>query len=273
MGRQLVALVVVGLFLAGLVGIGLGASPGGPVEQVDGGNASTATISVSGDGTVTAEPDQAVVALAVTATGTQPSAATDTLANETAGLRDALRATPPVSSVTTTGYQLFEREENRTRSYVARQSFELVVDDPDVVGRVVDIAVAAGATSVDGASFTLSEDRRRELRETALDRAVEDARAEATTLAASSNLVLGPVRSLSTGGDGVGPVAETALRGGTVIDQGPVTVRATVQVTYAAEPGPSVEPTPTAGPANETVGTEQPATATAATDVPATEDS
>ena len=250
MGRQLVAITVIGLFLVGLVGIGLGATADGPLEQVAGENASTATISVSGDGAVTAEPDQAVVAIAVTATGTQPSAATDTLANETAALRNALRATPPVTSVTTTGYQLFERQENRTRSYVARQSFELVVDDTAAVGRVVDIAVAAGATSVDGVSFTLSEDRRRELRETALERAIDDARAEAGTLAASADLVVGPVRSLSTGGDGGGPVAETALRGGTVIDQSPVTVRATVQVTYAAGPEQAeVEPTPTAGPA------------------------
>jgi uncharacterized protein YggE len=236
MGREFTAVALFGLFLIGLVGIGLGATPGAGPEHVDIGNESTATITVSGSGTVTAEPDEARVFVAVTTTSQQPSNATDALAAETQRLREALANSSAVDSATTTSYQLFERRENRTRSFVASQSFEIVVTETDAVGQVVDTAVASGATEVNGVSFTLSDERRQELRASALDRAVDDARTEATALAGSSGLVLGEIQRVSTSGDGVGPVFEADVaRAGTVIDQGPVTVRATVQLTYAAD--------------------------------------
>jgi hypothetical protein len=246
MGRELTALILAGLFLVGLVGIGLGANTdGGPAQldieqpaQLDSNNESRmSTISVSGTGSASAEADQARVFVAVTTSSEQPSNATSQLATETQRLREALANSSAVSSVTTTDYQLFERrDENRTRSFIARQSFEIVVNDTAAVGSVVDTAVAGGATEINGVSFSLSEETRQELRDEALDEAVQNAQAEATTLAESAGVSLGEVQSLSTVGDGGGPVFQTeAARADTVIDQGPVTVQATVQVTYAAE--------------------------------------
>lgn len=278
MGRELVAVTLVGLFLIGLVGIGLGASTGDGVPQVEMDDNSTTTVSVSGQGTVSAEPDQATVSIAVTATADQSSTATERLANETARLRNELSGAESVASVTTTSFRLFERRDfdrpdfdrppgqrgpNVTRTFVAEQSFDVVVNDTDAVGRVVDTAVAAGATSVDSVRFTLSEERQADLRETALDRAVEDASREANAVAGSAGLALGEIKSLSVGGD-FGPVFQTQeARDGTVIDGGPVTVSASVQITYAAVAGAPVEVTPTAEPVTETAMLE---TETAATE-------
>jgi uncharacterized protein YggE len=238
MGRELTALILAGLFLIGLVGIGLGANTDAGVTQFQVDNESSATITASGTGSASAEADQAQVFVAVTAGSEQPSNATSQLATQTQQLREALANESAVSSVTTTGYQLFEqRDENRTRSFVARQSFELVVNDTEAVGDVVDAAVAGGATEINGVSFTLSAETRQELRDQALDEAVQNARSEASTLAESADISLGEVRSLSTVGEGGGgPVfAAEAAGDGTVIDQGPVTVQATVEVVYAAE--------------------------------------
>jgi hypothetical protein len=235
MGRQLTVLTLATVLLVSVVGIGVATAVDESGRTIQPADSDTTTISVSGNGEVTAEPDRALVFIAVTATGEQPSAATEQLANETARLRETLAEADAVDSVATTEYQLFERRENTNRSYVARQSFEVTVSNTSVVGSVVDAAVSGGATEVNGVAFTLSTDRRQELRDRAIDRAVADAREKANATAASTDLELRGIESVSTG-DSVGPFRESAVLGdaGTVIDEGPVTVSASVQITYTA---------------------------------------
>lgn len=234
MGRELTAIVVISLFLVGLIGIGVTATDTDTVRPQIIDNESAATVTVSGSGEVTADPDQARVAVAVTTTADRPSNATGELANETARLRETLSNESAVSSVTTSSYRLFERGDDGNRTFVARQSFVAVVNDTDAAGSVVDAAVAGGATEVEDVSFVLSDETRQQLRAQAIDRAVADARTEATAVAGSAGVVLGDVRSLSTTSSDVVVPTGADRGGGTVIDGGPVTVRATVQVTYAA---------------------------------------
>lgn len=234
MGRELTAIVVISLFLVGLIGIGVTATNTDDVRPQIIDNESAATVTVSGSGEVTADPDQARVAVAVTTTADRPSNATGELANETARLRETLSNESAVSSVTTSSYRLFERGDDGNRTFVARQSFVAVVNDTDAAGSVVDAAVAGGATEVEDVSFVLSDETRQQLRAQAIDRAVADARTEATAVAGSAGVVLGDVRSLSTTSSDVVVPTGADRGGGTVIDGGPVTVRATVQVTYAA---------------------------------------
>lgn len=132
---------------------------------------------------------------------------------------------------------MFERTDNDTRSYVARQSFRIAVNDTDAAGRVIDLAVGNGATEVDGVEFTLSDERRREVRGTAIDRAVSDARSQAEAVASSTGLSVGDVRSVSVGGGGFVGVRGDAAGGGTVIEPGPVTVSVSVGITYNATGG------------------------------------
>lgn len=214
---------------------------------------STATVSASGTGQVTAQPDRAVVYLVVSATGENATEATDTLAANVSTLREALDdESLPVVSVNTTGYSVGPLADDGgaqgpgdgggdgqadDRTYVASQAFAVTTDDVDAAGWIVDAGVAAGADEVRGVQFTLSDERREALRTDAIDRAVSDARAQAEAAADSAGLSLAGVRSLSVDGGGV-PVgfqqAEAAAAGGTTIDPTPVVVAASVQVTYEA---------------------------------------
>lgn len=240
MRHTLAAVALAGLLVVGLVGVG-GTTAIDTRQETDA-NDSSASITVSGTGDASAEPDRALVFVAATATADSSSAAAERLAANVSDLREAFGDGngTAVEQIRTTGYNVFERRENGTVSYVARQSFELTVTDTEAVGDVVDRAVDAGATEVEGVAFTLSRERHREVRATAIDRAVADARAEAEAVAASTDLALDGVRSVSTDEPGFGPVSaaeETADRGGTVIDPSPVRVTASVRITYNATSG------------------------------------
>jgi uncharacterized protein YggE len=99
--------------------------------------------------------------------------------------------------------------------------------------------VRNGANRVEGVTFTLSEERRDELRATALHEAMTNARADADAIAASAELAVTGVRTGSTTESGVEPVrteaggpAESAAK--TDVAVGPVTVSVQVVVTYEA---------------------------------------
>ncbi|WP_415379737.1 SIMPL domain-containing protein [Halosimplex sp. TS25] len=232
MDGKLSAVALTGIVLLSVVGIG------GAAALADGTQAAgndSAEVSVSASGSVSAEPDRAVVSVAATAEGETASAATDRLANSSSTLRDALGdENLSVESVRTTGYTVYQQETNGTTTYVARQSFAATTSNTSEAGALIDAAVANGATEINGVTFTLSDDRRQDLRADAIDAAVDDARGQGEAVAESTGLTLGSVRSVSTGegggflGERVGADAETT------IDASPVTVSATVDITYNA---------------------------------------
>jgi uncharacterized protein YggE len=173
------------------------------------------------------------VALSTSATAATASEATERLAANVTALRDALDdENLSIESVRTTSFTVYSQEnEDGSTVYVARQSFHVTTTDPDAAGTVVDAAVAAGPTEVQNVAFALSEERQRDVRAEAIDAAVTDARVQAEALADSADLTLGEVRSISTGGGFGGPVR---LAEATDIDVSPVSVTASVQVTYNA---------------------------------------
>jgi uncharacterized protein YggE len=207
--------------------------PSGDLDRVQG---RPSTVSVTGTGTVTADPDEAVLRLAATERADNASRATAALAERVAGLRGALaEAGVDRESVRTTEFQVFRDRREESTTFLARQGFSVTVDDPEDVGRVIDRAIAGGATDVFGVEFALSPDRSERLRERALARAVADARATATVLATETDLRLERVLSVSTAGDRFpGPVERTVLDAGTDVDVSPIVVSATVEVTYGA---------------------------------------
>ncbi|WP_436929984.1 SIMPL domain-containing protein [Halosimplex halobium] len=229
MNRKLAAAALTGIVLLSTVGLGSAALLG----SAQAGNQSS-TVTVSATGTVTAEPDRAVVDLAATAEADNATAATERLAEDAATLRDALDdENLSVESVATTSYSVFQRVDNGTTTYVARQSFAVTTTDTSEAGAVVDTAVANGAAEIDGVAFTVSDERRQDLRADAIDAAVDDARVQAEAVADSTGLALGEVRSVSTG-DGSGFLVERAADAGTTVEPSPVSVSATVEITYNA---------------------------------------
>jgi uncharacterized protein len=156
------------------------------------------TISVTGEGALTAANDTARVGFGVEGRGATPRVA---LRNSSANLRRVLAALKGLGvadrDLRTRGVSVARRRDRRGRKlpgYIARGGVSAVVRDVTQAGAVVDAAVAAGAASVDGPSFFI-EDPQALLRR-ALVAAFGDARSKAAALAAEAGLTLGQAISI-----------------------------------------------------------------------------
>lgn len=235
----LLASLVLAAGVAGAVTTGTSTAPTG-----------TEHVSVDATGQVEAQPDQAVVTVAVEAAADDVATARDRLAANVSSVRAALTdAGLGADSIETTSFDI-RNVERRYRpdgessdsqpEYLAVQRFAVTLDDPARAGEIVDTAVDGGATRVDGVRLTLSQEREQELRQRALEQAVDNARTEADTVAARADLAVTGAHSISTTDVSSRPVRYEAARatadasGGTTIDSGPVTVSADVQVVYNA---------------------------------------
>lgn len=231
------------VLLGGCVGA-LGADDGNQAQS-QAQSVDNQTIEVGASGQVSTQPDQAVVRVGVEARGPDAATARQRLAENVSTLRDGL-AEIETARVTTSGYDI--RQDHRRHrddpeadpAYVARQTFTVTLNDTERAGEVIDTAVESGATSVDGVRFTLSDDRRDELEEQALEAAMDRARTKADTMASRANLTITGVQTATTVERGYRPYEHeaTAAAGdgaSTSIDSGPVSVTAQVQVVYEAQ--------------------------------------
>lgn len=237
--RTVLVVAVLLAAVAGVAGTALAVGHGA-------GTPGNETISVTGSGDVSVAPDAAVVHLTVSASGTDASAVGETVAADAATLREALADLGiPDDGVQSVGYDVHtdrgprEPGSDGDEQYVARQRFEVTLDDVDRVGEVIDTAVANGADEVHGVQFTLSDDARAEARDQALRDAVSNARDEADLLADATGLEIDGVSAVSSTGSDVRPyrLEAAAVAGdgaGTDIDTQDVTVSASVHVVYAA---------------------------------------
>ena len=207
-----------------------------------------ATIQVTAGAEVSGSPDVATVRFAVVATADSADTARQQVANNSSSVRAALRELGVDDADVRTAYYdigvVYDEDRSAIEGYRAVHAYEVNIDaDEDDLGNrtgsVVDAVVRSGADRVDGVAFGLSAERRSELRQEALERAMASANRDAATLAAASDLTIAGVRSVSTADSGVRPV-DVAFRtedaaGATVVEPGQVTVSATVSVTYRTE--------------------------------------
>jgi hypothetical protein len=217
----------------------------------------TRTITVSKSSEVAAEPDLAVIHVSVEATGETAATVRDELSTRSDRLYNGLlEAGIEADSISTSQYsireqvdrQRLEQPEDSPQSddqlaneirYEGTHSFRIEVGDIDAVGDVVDTAVDSGADTVGWIEFTLSEEKRAEQREVALESALAAARNEAEFVATEVELSVVGVRNVDTADSGVSTVRQDAefedladSSGSTALQPGDVTVRATVDVTY-----------------------------------------
>jgi uncharacterized protein YggE len=208
------------------------------------------TISVDAVGQAESDPDQAVVRVAVTAVGDDPATVRDTLIADSETLRENLEAAGIAEEdYETKAYRIHERrrppreEREDSPTYRGVHAFEVTLDDPEAVGAVIDAAADANA-EVANVEFTLSEDRRKELRSTAIDDAMTDARMQADTIAENGDLRVTGVASVDATQRNFRPVRHDAVAveasadgASTVVESGTVSVTYQVRVTYNATAG------------------------------------
>jgi len=221
MNHKLVAMVLSSVLLLSVLG------GTGTVGALQAGNqaGNQATVTVSGSGQVTAQPDRAVVQVTAVERGPNASQAVNDLTSETEGLREALDDETAVESVVTTGYEVSQADQGGG-AYIASQTFTITINDTEAVGTVVSVAVDNGADEVGDIDPVLSEERRQELRGDAIDAAVQTARADADRAASAAGLEIDSVRSVVVGPDQV--VSATNASTSTT------TVAVSVKVTYNA---------------------------------------
>lgn len=167
---------------------------GGQAVAGTGARAGVVRVVVTGESTVRAEPDTAVLTVAVVTQNASASEAQAENASKTDAVVRAVRAAAGTGAeVKTSGYSLQpqyvykEGTPPTITSYIARNAVNVTLGELNRVGAVIDAASRAGANSVDGLSFTLRRDeqaRQRALSE-ATRAALSKARAVATTLGGS----------------------------------------------------------------------------------------
>ncbi|HSE18825.1 MAG TPA: SIMPL domain-containing protein [Pyrinomonadaceae bacterium] len=139
---------------------------------------------VAGDSIVQAQPDTAIITIAVvTQNRNAISAQQDNAAKTDAVVRALKAAAGTGAEVKTSGYSLQpqrvykENQPPTITGYEARNSVTVTLSDLTKVGSVIDAAAQAGANDVSGIAFTLRQDR------PARDRALSEATREAVSKA------------------------------------------------------------------------------------------
>ncbi|MFC7059636.1 SIMPL domain-containing protein [Halovenus salina] len=197
-------------------------------------------ISVSATGSAEAQPDLAKVQVVIKSEGEDPETIREELANGAEELEAALNEEDV--DYKTTDFEIREpyRDQPDSPDYVGRHAFEITVNDPDDVGSIVDVATSAGA-EIQRLDMTLSEEKRQELRDQAIESAMDDARHQAETIATAGDLVVNDVITVDASQRGYRPVTfESALQtdgadgAATSIQTGQVSVSYSVSVTYDA---------------------------------------
>lgn len=175
------------------------------------------TVTSSGAGQVSATPDQAEMSFGVTRQDANAKAAlaeVSTVAKQiTAALKKAGVAGKDIQTANVSVYPTYGPGQKPTiTGYQASISVNATVRDITTLGDVISAAVDAGADTIGGPTFTISEDSK--YRAMAIDKAVADAGATAQTLARSAGRSLGKVVSISEANVTVppSPMLDTAAR-------------------------------------------------------------
>jgi len=129
--------------------------------------------------------------------------------------------------------------------YKATNMLKVKTKDFDLIGKIIDISINAGATNINSVNFELSEEKQAELKREALAKASADARLKAEGMAAGLGAKLGKIMSISDSSYNYRPypmfdMAETMAAGeiksmveDVVINPRKLEVRANVNVVFA----------------------------------------
>ncbi len=127
---------------------------------------------------------------------------------------------------------------NVITGYRASNSLSVTLDGDADVGEVIDVAVEAGANSVSGAYFFVSQERQEQIREDLIGEAIGNAESRANKAASAVGMNVTGVKSISLNDvyfpifDGRLAQAEAGIAGSTPILPGEQEITMTVQVTY-----------------------------------------
>jgi uncharacterized protein len=229
--KRKIALLLVSLFLISQAAYS--------VEQ-------TNTLVVSGAGSVSAKPDSATVRLGVEVlkkTALEAQSANATLMDSVIASIKKLGISK--ENIQTSSYNLspeYSYEQGKTRTLIGYHSsnqLNILLEDIALIPKVIDSSVASGATTVQGISFDIINDK--ELKKAAMEKAVMNAKEKADILAKAAGIKIKGIQMISEGGAYVVPQYDNGLMRAsfegspTPIMAGNMEIKASVSITYLIE--------------------------------------
>lgn len=203
------------------------------------------TISVSGTGSVRVKPDLAIATLGTTKSDAKLSAAKSAADSAIAAIKASLRKSGIAEEdIQTVQYQIYRVQANpqagiRESTWKVVHLLSVRTKKPETIANVVDAAVAAGATDVQGIGFTV--DQLAPHRAKARELAVKAAQDKARDLARLLGIAVGEVITVTEVGD-YQPMPQMMSNvrfemagdaiGGSGIEGGQVEVSTTTQVVF-----------------------------------------
>jgi uncharacterized protein YggE len=202
------------------------------------------TIVVGGEGEAQAAPDQATLELAIETHATTAAEAAGLNGALAQKVRDALKAKlADKGTMWTGGYSLYpdyseprDGGESKILGYHAQNSITVETQALEIVGPLIDAAIAAGANRVNSLDYSLRDNAK--ARGDAITKATRDAQSQADALDGALGVKLGQVLKATTESENrpipVMRMQATAMArsGATPVEAGQVTVPATVSLTY-----------------------------------------
>jgi uncharacterized protein len=164
------------------------------------------TVTVSGQGEVSAEPDLAHVTLGVQArrpTMAEARKEVATTVDRVLALCKDLKVDPKFVNATRLQVQPDYSWDERNRKqvllgYIVSRQVQVELRDLEQLGPLIERAISAGVNQVSDPA--LDSTQRKQLERQAMTLAVQDARLNAETLAEAAGVGLGPVRAMSAAG-------------------------------------------------------------------------
>ncbi len=206
-------------------------------------------ITVTAEGRASAMPDMATASFAISTYATTAASATSDNNERYERLLHALRGLGiSENDVRTTSFNVSYNppptppatpEQGARYGYTVSRGMNVTVRRLSLVGKVIDTAVSAGVTDVNGVTFDTSDTRRQYAQ--ALQDGVQQARAQAQAMAAAAGLHIVRVKSMQVGGPNrvtpvvEGPMFRAAAAVPTQIQPSSVETTATVTVTYESQ--------------------------------------
>ena len=195
------------------------------------------SVTVTGTASVHAVPDQAGFSAGVATDAATARSALAANATKAASVIEALRAAGVAKTdLQTQDVSVSPRWNDRGRQdgFTAHTSVQVHVQDVRQAGRLIDAAVAAGATETSGPSFDRGD--RDALYRGALKNAFAEARLKAATLAGEAGASLGRVLRIEESSATPEPVPlemRAMADGATPVEPGKQEVQASVRVTFS----------------------------------------
>jgi uncharacterized protein YggE len=161
------------------------------------------TLSMTGEGRVTAVPDLATVNVGVISKGTTAKEVSDDMSKKVNQITDfASLQGIDLKDITTSNfniYQSYDYQTNKPSGYQGNESLNIKIrgldKNSDKVGKILDGAVANGSNQIQGVSFAFDDPDN--LKQQARIQAIDKAKQKAMDLAAASGLRLGKVVTIS----------------------------------------------------------------------------